>query len=696
MIPETGHISGAWIVDKDSDCVSGGTKHQVCSVCGANIKIVEIPAKGHNYVDTVNAPTCTAEGYTTHTCSACGDTYTDSTVSALGHSFTNYVSNDDATCTKNGTKTAKCDRCDVTDTVTDEGSAKGHTPGEWVVDQDSDCVNKGRKHQVCLVCGETIETAEIAAKGHTPVSAENAVVPTCTADGKEADTICSVCKQVLQEGAVIPATEHKWNESHRVNETCTTDGYISFVCENDSTHQKTETIKQTGHHYFSAVTASTCTTDGYTTHTCSSCGNSYIDSIVNASGHSGGKWITDKNPDCINAGRKHQICSVCGTTVAVSAIAANGHAPASAENAVSQTCTNAGKQADTICSVCGVVVRYGTVIKETGHKYSDTITPATCITDGYTTHACSICAESYTDSIVSAFGHTDETATIPATASKDGKAVTACTVCGKVASTVVIPKVSSFKLSATSYTYNGKVQKPTVTVKNSKGITLKNGTDYTVSYASGRKNTGKYAVTITLKGNYTGSKTLYFYILPGKTSSLTASQTTTLIKATWKAVTGASGYIVTLYNSANKVVKTVDTTKTTYTFSKLSAGTVYKVKVTAYKTVDGKKIYSRSYTLLTTATKPGTPTLKVTAGSKKATLSWNKQTGATGYVVYMATSKNGKYTKIATVKGNSSVKFTKSGLTKGKTYYFKVASFETVGGKTVYGSFSSVKYAKIK
>ena len=118
--------------------------------------------------------------------------------------------------------------------------------------------------------------------------------------------------------------------------------------------------------------------------------------------------------------------------------------------------------------------------------------------------------------------------------------------------------------------------------------------------------------------------------------------------------------------------------------------------MTAYKTIDGKKVLSSVYTLLTTATKPGTPTLKVTAGSKKATLSWNKQTGATGYVVYMATSKNGKYTKIATLKGNTKVSYIKTGLTKGKTYYFKVAAYETIGGKNIYGSFSSVKYANIK
>lgn len=292
--------------------------------------------------------------------------------------------------------------------------------------------------------------------------------------------------------------------------------------------------------------------------------------------------------------------------------------------------------------------------------------------------------------------HSYETTTTKATTTQDGKTVTACTVCGKISKTIPIYKASSIKLSKTSCTYNGKVQKPTVTVKNSKGTTLKNGTDYTVSYASGCKNTGKYAVTVTFKGNYTGTKTLYFNILPSKTSKLTATQTTSSIKATWKAVTGASGYKVTLYTSSGKAVKTVYTTKTSAEFTKLSKGTTYKVRVTAYKTIDGKKASSSVYTQLTTATKPGTPTLKATAGSKKASLSWNKQTGATGYVVYMSTSKTGKYTKIATVKGNSKVSYTKTGLTRGKTMYFKVAAYKTVDGKTITGSFSAVKSAKIK
>ena len=359
------------------------------------------------------------------------------------------------------------------------------------------------------------------------------------------------------------------------------------------------------------------------------------------------------------------------------------------------TCTASGVM--TYTCICGD--SYTKIIPATGHtEVTDKAVAATCTKAGLTEGKhCSVCGEVIdAQKTVAKTAHTYKTTTTKATTSKDGKTVTACTVCKAVSKTVVIPKVTFFKLSKTSYTYNGKAQTPTVTVKDSKGKTLKNGTDYTVIYASGRKNTGKYAVTVTLKGNYSGNKTLYFNILPGKTSKLTATQTTSSVKATWKAVTGASGYKVILYSAKNKALKTVDTTKTTYTFTKLSKGTTYKVKVTAYKTIDGKKVLSGVNTILTTTTKPATPTLSVTAGAKKATLKWNKQTGATGYIVYMATSKSGKFSKIATLKGNSKISYTKTGLTKGKTYYFKVCAYTTAGGKSVNGAYSAVKSVKVK
>ena len=336
----------------------------------------------------------------------------------------------------------------------------------------------------------------------------------------------------------------------------------------------------------------------------------------------------------------------------------NGHKIVT-DKAVAPTCTSTGKTEGKHCSVCGTIITEQKTVSATGHTYKTTKTLATT--------------------------------------SKDGKTVTTCTVCSYVSKTITYYKASSIKLSATAYTYNGKAQKPTVTVKNSKGTTLKNGTDYTLTYSSGCKNPGKYAVKITFKGDYSGRKTLYFTILPGVTSKTATSTNSSAIKIAWKAVPGATGYRVYYYNpSTKKYTALKTTTGTSYTVTKLKSGTSYKFAVKAYTIVNGKVYWSSGYKTITATTNPGTPTLKVTAGTKKAALSWNKQTGATGYVVYMATSKNGKYTKIATLKGNTKVSFTKTGLTKGKTYYFKVAAYTVANGKTLYSSFSSVKAVKIK
>ncbi|MBQ7386985.1 MAG: hypothetical protein IJW03_02345 [Clostridia bacterium] len=86
-IPVTDHtMVGDWIIDNDATCTAPGSKHYVCTVC-TQPQTADIPVKGHNYEDTVVAPTCTADGYTKHVCSReeCGDTYTDTPTPATGH-----------------------------------------------------------------------------------------------------------------------------------------------------------------------------------------------------------------------------------------------------------------------------------------------------------------------------------------------------------------------------------------------------------------------------------------------------------------------------------------------------------------------------------------------------------------------------------------------------------------------------------
>lgn len=171
-------------------------------------------------------------------------------------------------------------------------------------------------------------------------------------------------------------------------------------------------------------------------------------------------------------------------------------------------------------------------------------------------------------------------------------------------------------------------------------------------------------------------------------------------KLSWNKVTGSSGYEVlraTSKTGTYKLVKTITSGSTvSYTDTKLATGKTYYYKVRAYRTVDKKKVYS-SYSSVVSA-KPvlKTPSVKLTSGSKKATIKWEKISGASGYEVYRATSKSGKYSKIKTITKNSTVSYVNSSLTKNKTYYYKVRAYRTVNGKKIYSSYSVAKSVKVK
>ncbi len=171
-------------------------------------------------------------------------------------------------------------------------------------------------------------------------------------------------------------------------------------------------------------------------------------------------------------------------------------------------------------------------------------------------------------------------------------------------------------------------------------------------------------------------------------------------KLSWNKVTGSSGYEVlraTSKTGTYKLVKTITSGSTvSYTDTKLATGKTYYYKVRAYRTVDKKRVYS-SYSSIVSA-KPvlKTPSVKLTSGSKKATIKWEKISGASGYEVYRATSKSGKYSKIKTITKNSTVSYVNSSLTKNKTYYYKVRAYRTVNGKKIYSSYSVAKSVKVK
>lgn len=245
--------------------------------------------------------------------------------------------------------------------------------------------------------------------------------------------------------------------------------------------------------------------------------------------------------------------------------------------------------------------------------------------------------------------------------------------------------------------YTGSKLTQSITVKYG-SKTLVNGTDYTISYLN-NQNTGKATVEITGIGDYKGTVTKTFIITPKQVTGFKVkSQTTSTINLTWSKATGVTGYSVYSFNyKKNKWEYVGTTSKTSYTIKKLKAGTTYRYRVRAYKTVDGTQYFGSYATSVKTATKTSTPKIsKITSKSKKATIKWNKVSGASGYEIYMATSKNGKYSKIKTINKSSTVNYTKSSLKKNKTYYFKIRTYKTVDGKKIYSSYSSVKSIKIK
>ena len=121
-----------------------------------------------------------------------------------------------------------------------------------------------------------------------------------------------------------------------------------------------------------------------------------------------------------------------------------------------------------------------------------------------------------------------------------------------VSSTKAINKASNIKLSRTWYTYNGKVQTPSVTVKDRKGNTLKKGTHYTLSYQSGRKSVGRYYIKVNFKGNYSGSKTLYYDIVP---KSLSAKKNYYVRVRTYKTIKfgGKNHYLYSTWSGSKKI-----------------------------------------------------------------------------------------------------------------------------------------------
>ena len=321
------------------------------------------------------------------------------------------------------------------------------------------------------------------------------------------------------------------------------------------------------------------------------------------------------------------------------------------------------------------------------HSYTSKITKQpTCTATGVRTFTCS-CGDSYTETIP-ATGHkssgwiVDKAASIGVKGSKHKE----CTVCKKVLETAEIPALSrisiskaSVTLSTSTYAYDGKAKTPSVNVKVN-GKTLKKDTDYTVSYSNNTK-VGTAKVTITGKGNYTGSVSKT-YSIKNNFKKATVSSIST------KAFTGKNiTQSITVKYNGKTLKKGTDYT-VSYSNNK-NIGTA-TVKIT------GKGSYTGTITKTFKINPAKQEIQKLTAKSKAFFVDWAQKGSATGYEIQYATNSKFTSAKKVTITNKKTDTKTVSKLSGKKKYYVRVRSYTTVKGTKYYGAWSASKSVTTK
>ena len=482
---------------------------------------------------------------------------------------------------------------------------------------------------------------------------------TCTEDGtktRECDK-CGDTETVADEGSA----GHDWSEWYSNDDaSCTEDGTKTrwcYICDKEETVADKGSARghcwtQDDYDYYNYNHCIDHKEDFY----CENC-NASKSEMVKGLGHDWSSWSSNDDATCIKDGTKMRWCYNCNKEqTAVDKGSATGHDVWEYEANHNATCTKAGTKT------------------------------------GY----CELCYEmvTVTNKKDPALGHSYKTvATTKATTKKNGVGKVQCIRCKHVKTAkATIYRISSVKLSRTSYIYNGKVKKPAVTVKDSKGKKISK-TYYTVTYKNNKKaGTGK--AIVKFKGNYSGTLTKTFKIKKAaqKITAKKISATyynhevkdkakTFLIgakgkggKITYKKLSGSKK--LTVKKKTGKVTVAKGTKKGTYKI---------KVKVTAAATTNYKKTTVTK--TITVKVKVPTKTQKITVNKTMATYYSNRLQVEKKYFVIGAKATAGKvtYQKVSgnsnlTVNSKTGTVTTAKGTPRG-TYKIKVKITAAPSGK---------------
>ena len=245
-----------------------------------------------------------------------------------------------------------------------------------------------------------------------------------------------------------------------------------------------------------------------------------------------------------------------------------------------------------------------------------------------------------------------------------------------------------YYMSSTSFTHTGNEIVPPVSVSYF-DFELEEDFHYALDYKD-NKDVGIATVTVNAINGFSGSKELLFSILPAASKKVTIYNVAQGIKVTWLPVEGATRYYV--YRDGEHI-KTTSVLEITDGDVKYRSGEKFTYWVIATAKSVGDSIFARTgtyYRLMPVGIK------KVTnSGAGKMTVTYDKSSGSSGYVVRYGLKSDMSDAKVITVKGEDTLSRTFSNLTKGKTYYVQVRTYKIDNGIRYYSGYCTTKTVKI-
>ena len=332
-----GHDDGEWKVVSPETCTQDGTEKCFCTRCKEVLESRKLTKTGHNFSELEREipATCLENEKKVMKCvnPGCKETQTVEVAgTVLGHEFLeeNYKSNNDADCFNDGTKTAKCTRCEVVNTITDAGTKLTHEFKTYSVFKEATCTDDEKLRAFCEYgCGTAdYKTNPKTALGHDVDYRHDEGSETCVSDGTKSGD----CKRCGAKGVTVIDVGTKLNHKFtnyvydEGSETCSKNGTETAKCEYDSkwhcgaTDTRTTSYDSKHPHTYrpedyTSNNDGTCLHNGTMSAYCAEChiAKSTVEEPNSKRDHYIANWISDGNATCTEDGTKHGKCAYgCG------------------------------------------------------------------------------------------------------------------------------------------------------------------------------------------------------------------------------------------------------------------------------------------------------------------------------------------------------------------------------------------------